>query len=110
MALTHATSGQPIDVRPYAEGLRGATTQVLFKTDRLEVFRMVLHAGKATPSHRVPGPLTVQCLEGRVELAFDGLRSSLGPGQLVGLDGGQAHALVALEDSSVLVTLVLKGP
>ena len=38
----------------------------LFKTEELEVIRLVLAAGKSLPPHKVPGEITIQCLEGRI--------------------------------------------
>ena len=69
----------------------------------------VLPAGNAFPPHRLPGEVTLQCLAGRLALDVDGVRQVLGAGQLCFLEGGVQHGLVGLEDSSALVTLVLRG-
>ena len=69
--------------------------------------RVVLPAGKAFPPHRVAGEITVQCLEGRIDVSVDGVSQALRPGQLLHLEGGVLHGLVGLEDSSALVTIVL---
>ena len=59
------------------------------------------------PRHTVAGEITIQCLEGRVELAANGENHALAAGDFVYLTGGAPHALRALEDASVLVTLLL---
>jgi quercetin dioxygenase-like cupin family protein len=73
----------------------------------LELIRLVLPAGKEIPSHKAPGEITVQCLEGRVEFTCHGKVQSLTPGVLLYLAAGEPHALKAVEASSVLVTLLL---
>ena len=107
MAIPHAASGQAIDVRPLGAALATERTAALVKTDTLEVFRMVLRAGRSAPPHKVPGELTLQCLEGRVELTVEGVPQTLAAGQLVFLAGGVLHGLTALEDASLLVTVLL---
>lgn len=108
MAIPHATSGQTIDIRPLGAKLKEATTTTLIKTDTLEVIRLVLPAGKDIPQHQVSGEITVQCLEGRVNFTVQGQTKVLQTGQLLYLSGAEAHGLKGIEDSSVLVTILLK--
>jgi quercetin dioxygenase-like cupin family protein len=82
MAIPHAASGEVVDVRPLGEGLRRAMTTTLVKTDRLEVLRLVLPAGKEIAEHRAPGEITVHCLEGLVEFHAHGGSGGLPPGPL----------------------------
>ena len=105
MALHHASSGELIDIRPIGQALVHAVTRTLYKSRHLQVFRMVLLAGKTAPPHSVPGDITVQCLEGSLEFTSDGVTQVMRQGDLVCLAGGVPHALTALEDTSVLVTL-----
>jgi quercetin dioxygenase-like cupin family protein len=107
MAVLHAISGQTIDIRPLGEKLKGSVTTTLIKTDSLEVLRLVLPADKEIPYHKVPGEITVQCLEGMVSLRSDGATKVLQPGQLLFLMGDELHALKGITDSSVLVTILL---
>jgi quercetin dioxygenase-like cupin family protein len=67
----------------------------------------VLPSGKAMREHRVAGEITVQCIEGLIEVTLPGGSLRLGPGQLVHLQGGEAHALLALADSTALSTICL---
>jgi len=107
MAIPHARSGQIVDILAADGKLPSANSFALFKSEQLEVMRVVLPAGKAFPPHRVAGEITVQCLEGRLDVSVDGASQELRPGQLLHLAGGVLHGLVGLEDSSVLVTIVL---
>ena len=107
MALPHASSGQIVDILSTEGTLPSAKSFALFKSDQLEVIRVVLPAGKAFPPHRVAGEITVQCLDGRIDFSVDGVSQELRAGQLMYLEGGVLHGLVGIEDSSVLVTIVL---
>jgi quercetin dioxygenase-like cupin family protein len=55
----------------------------------------------------VYGECTLLCLEGEVEVQGDGSGCRLGPGQLVLLPARARHAVQALRDSSLLVTIQL---
>ena len=78
------------------------------KTDRLEVIRLVVPAGKDIPPHQVAGEITVQCLEGRVAFTAGGATRELAGGQMLYLAGNEPHSLRGIEDApSVLVTILL---
>ncbi len=107
MAIPHASSGQVVDILSADGTLPSAKSFALFKSAQLEVMRVVLPAGKAFPPHRVAGEITVQCLDGRIDLSVDGASQVLRAGQLMHLASGVLHGLVGLEDASALVTIVL---
>ncbi len=109
MAIHHALSGELIDIRPLGNLIKGTQSATLYKTQHLEVFRMVLLAGKEMSEHKVVGEFTVQCLEGSVEFSIGTTRDIMRAGDLKCLAGSVPHSLVAIEDSSVLVTLLLHG-
>ena len=108
MALPHAVSGQLIDVRPLGDQLAAATSKAILKTQTLELMRLVLPKGKSLPDHHVPGEVTLLCLEGSVELVAHGATQIMRAGEMVYLEGGVPHALQAVEDASVLLTILLK--
>jgi quercetin dioxygenase-like cupin family protein len=108
MAILHALSGQAIDIHPVSDDLQGARTVALFKTDELEVIRLVLAAGKVFPPHRVAGEVTIQCIRGKIEITCDGSAQVLRSGQLMYLSGGVQHSVLALEDACALLTVVLR--
>jgi quercetin dioxygenase-like cupin family protein len=107
MALSHATSGQLIDVRPFGAKMTETISHALFKADQLELIRLVLPRGKGMPQHAVSGAVTIQCLEGKIELHAHNKILALNAGELVYLAGGEPHALHAVEDASVLLTILL---
>lgn len=107
MAVPHAKPGEIIDIRPLGPNLGSSHTMALVKTANLEVLRLVIPAGKEIPSHKAPGEITVQCLEGRVVFTTETEIVELTAGQLLFLTAAEPHALKAIEDSSLLVTLLL---
>lgn len=98
--------GEIIGVGPLGAALSGSKTQALIKTPRLEVIRLVLPKGKTIPEHKAPGEITVHCLEGSVKFAVSGQVHALVAGSMICLSAGVPHDLEALEDSSVLLTIV----
>lgn len=108
MALHHALPGEIVDVRPLGDKLRRTFTATLLISDHLQVFRLILPEGKEFREHKVPGEITVQCLEGVIEFSTSGQTQHLKAGELLYLDGGDPHALKGIEDASALVTVFLK--
>jgi quercetin dioxygenase-like cupin family protein len=108
MAIPHAKSGEMMDVRPLGTALANARTTTLVKTKDLEIIRLVIPRGKVIPAHQAPGEITVQCLEGRVAFTAGGTTQKLEAGQLLFLASQEPHALEALENASVLVTILLR--
>lgn len=109
MALPHASSGQVISIHAAAgESLAQFSSIALAKTEQLELIRMVVPAGKALPEHSVKGQITLQCLQG--EIAFDahGRTAILRSGEMLYLEGGAPHALRAIVDSLLLLTILLR--
>lgn len=108
MALEHALPGQVIDIRPLGSSIPTTKTTALFKSTDLEVMRLVLAAGKSLPPHKVQGEITIQCIEGCIEVTAEGTSHLLRAGHLLYLAGNAIHAVTALEDTSALVTVALK--
>ena len=107
MATTHAASGELIDLHSSARAGQASGSQTLIRTDHVEVFRLTLPAGKELPEHKVASVITIQCLEGKVEVVAHGRSQAMRAGTMVYLSGGEPHAVKALEDSSILVTLLV---
>ena len=107
MALHHAASGEVVDLAPLEAGMRASHTTALVKTEDFEAIRLVLRAGDELPAHQVSGKFTLHCLEGRVTLATAARSLELSANQWIYFDGGITHALRAIEDSSLLLTILL---
>jgi quercetin dioxygenase-like cupin family protein len=107
MAIPHAEPGDVIDVRPLGPALISTRSHALFKSSDLEVMRIVLRAAQELPPHTVSGEITLQCLEGRVEFSCDAGLREIGAGELIHATRNELHGLRAIEDSSLLLTIVL---
>jgi quercetin dioxygenase-like cupin family protein len=66
---------------------------------------MILDRGKQLPAHSANGSLAIQTLSGRVIVTLLESSYDLGPGQLLSIERGVSHALVAIEDSAILLTI-----
>lgn len=106
MTIPHAQPGEVIDVRPMGDQLATSTTKTLLKTGLFEVIRMVLPAGRHLSKHKAPGEIIVQCLEGDITFTTMGEAKKLRTGDMLYLAANEPHALEAIEDSSVLLTIV----
>lgn len=107
MAIPHLKSGEIANLLSVGGDALSSQSSALFKTEQLEVMRLLLPAGRTMPLHAVPGEITVQCLQGVVEFGTSDETQKLHAGQLLYLRGGEPHSLLALEDACVLVTIVL---
>ncbi len=108
MAISHATPGEIIPIHPLKEKIADTKTHTLLKTDAIEVIRLVMPAGKTIAEHKAPGEITVQCIEGFVKFSSGGTSKDLTAGEMLYLSAKEPHAVEAVEDSSVLVTILLK--
>ena len=107
MALHHAEPGEIVDIRPLGARIHETVNATLIRSKHLQVFRLLLPAGKVFKEHAVPGEITVQCLEGEVEITSPGRTQVLAAGELLYLVEGDLHGLKGLADASVLVTVLL---
>ena len=89
---------------PLGTAIDASASGTLLKSSGLELIRLVITAGKEIPAHRVPGEITVQCIEGHVAFQHDGHALELRAGDLLYLCPQETHALRGLTDSTVLVT------
>lgn len=108
MAISHAQPGEVVDVRPLGATLTTAKTTTLLKSDKVEIIRLVMVAGKVLAEHKARGEITVHCLEGRIAFTALGQTLELTAGQLLYLPAGEPHSVECLEDASVLLTLLLR--
>lgn len=108
MAIPHASSGQPIDISPLGTEFNNSKTHALFKTEQIEVIRLVLPAGKSFPPHQVAGDITIQCMEGLIEVTAGDSTHKISAGQLMYVSGRVLHGLLGLEDATVLVTIAMQ--
>lgn len=105
MALHHVGPAEKIHLPSVA--VATAKTSALVKTDSFEAVQLMLRAGDCISSHSVPGYATVHCLQG-VVLINSSEQVELVAGDWLFLDRGQEHSVSAVEDSSLLVTILFE--
>lgn len=107
MALHHAKPGEVVDLQPLGPKLKETKSAAIIKSDHFEAIRLIVHAGSEIPAHEVSGNITLHCLEGRVEIGLDESTIELKVDDWVYLDGGESHSVKGIEDSSLLLTILL---
>lgn len=106
-AVPLAKPGQIVDVLPLGRALTSAKTHALLRGSDVEVIRLILPAGKEVEEHKAKGEVIVHCLEGCVAFTSLGKTQILGAGKLLHLPTGEPHKVRAIEDASVLLTILL---
>lgn len=99
--LARALHAEP---HPATHGHRQAS---LAHRGPLRLVLFALEAGATLPEHRAPGHVLLHCLRGRLEVEAAGARQQLGAGQALLLDPEVPHGVTAVEESDMLLTLVL---
>lgn len=106
MALHHAKAGEIVDLGPLGKDLPNSRTTAIVKSEAFEAVRLVIPAGKELPAHEVSGDITLHCIEGRVALDLADAGLELRADQWIYLEGGASHSVRAIEDSSLLLTIL----
>lgn len=104
MALRHLEPGETAHLPSRLPDGNGRAV-ALVKTDRFEAAQLLLAAGDSIGRHSVPGYATVQCLAGAIILKTDAT-IELRSGDWLYLDRAQDHSVKAIEDSSLLLTIL----
>lgn len=113
--VRHPVSGSPLavsladEMRVIREELEKSTTRVartLIKDGAVRVVVIGIRPGGALAEHKAEGPITIQVLEGSLELEAEGKRTPLGVGMLLHLGGGVPHAVRSAQGAFFLLTIV----
>lgn len=98
--------------REEAYGRDGHAARTLVRAHDLRVVLIAIKPGARLPEHATTSTSALQVLNGRLQLRLprrprehEDRFEELVPGGLLVLDGGLAHSVEALEESTVLVTL-----
>lgn len=108
MATHHAQPNEVVDLDTWADDIPEEKTKVVMRTADMEVARLFMPAGKVFKEHSVAGPITVHCTKGAIKFTATGVTQDLNEGQLLYLLPGEPHALEAIADSIILLTIVFK--
>ncbi|WP_146117640.1 MULTISPECIES: cupin domain-containing protein [Pirellulaceae] len=96
-----------ITVGDFDQRCASSQLDVLLKSSRLRVIRVALAAGASLKEHTAPGELLVQCMQGKVAMTLPHRKQVLVPGQLIHVPDRLPHAVEAIEDSQLLLTIVV---
>jgi quercetin dioxygenase-like cupin family protein len=77
----------------------------LLQADGMRLVLIALHEGAEMKTHIAPGIISVQVLEGHLGFEAEGQTTELKPGQLLTLQTGRPHRVVARQESVFLLTM-----
>lgn len=100
-ALDHPSMG-PILSRS------GRTARTVVRNGPLRATVVAIAPGGEIPEHTAAGPITVQPLQGRVNLSVGADEYALEPGEVLTLDAGIPHAVRSRLGARFLVTMALE--
>jgi quercetin dioxygenase-like cupin family protein len=108
MATHHALPNEIIDLETWARDLDEDRSKAIARTDDMELARLFLRAGQEFATHKVSGPIVVQCIRGEIEFTARSVTQALKPGQLLHLTANEPHSVKAVSDSVVLLIIIFK--
>jgi quercetin dioxygenase-like cupin family protein len=77
----------------------------LVKGDGINVALIMLKKGAKMQEHHTRAPITVNVIEGRINLIAKGKTQPLTPGMIAALDRAIEHSIEALEESAIVLTV-----
>jgi len=90
--------------KAWREGERNGIT--LIKSQQVRVTLIALKKGSKLPEHHAPGRMTLAVISGKIKFEVSKEEKELGQHEIVALQERLPHAVEALEDSAVLLTIV----
>ncbi|ANQ49721.1 cupin [Flammeovirga sp. MY04] len=78
---------------------------VLFETDFSKEISIAMESGVEMKEHKTKYPIVVELVDGKLDFGVEGEIHSLEKGDILALDGGIPHNLIAKENSIVRLTL-----
>ncbi len=116
MALEHLLPGQTQALLPEGVLPTEFESRALFKSQDLEVIQLLMPEGRRMVNHRVNGEITLYCAKGCVDVGSHPIGSEdprptarLKEGELMYLQRGEPHHLLAVVSSVVILTIALRA-
>ena len=97
--LTEVVTGQPGSV----------VSKVIHRDEVLDVTVFAFDRGEGLTEHTASRTAIVQVLAGRLAFTVDGEELDAVPGSWIHMDEGAPHSLVALEPTTMILTMVRAG-
>lgn len=86
-------------------GIAGHRQLTLMRRGQVALILFVFEPGASLKKHQVEGEVIIHVLAGRLVVDVAGEEIQLGPRELLSLASGQAHAVRALQESEMLLTI-----
>ena len=102
--MPHAAIADTVAAVTIQEG--SVVSKVIHRDEALDVTVFGFDAGEGLTEHQASRPAIVQVLSGRMRFTVDGEELDAGPGFWLHMTAGTPHALVAVEPSLMLLTLL----
>ena len=83
-------------------------TEVVLETSFSKEIRILLPEGKSLKEHTAPHPIVVHLLEGEIDFGINGSKNRLIEGDILTLEAKVPHDLLALQNSSIRLTISRK--
>lgn len=110
-SLTFDLSEQIHELREESYWQSGRNAKTLVKYDDFRIVLIALQANTTIHEHHAAGRISVQTIKGHLRMHAGGKKFDLPAGQVLVLDRGMAHDVVAVEDSAFLLTIAWpQGP
>lgn len=81
----------------------------VFKTNEMRIVLGGLHAGAELPPHKADGMMSIQVIEGALEVNTDSLSETLKKGQIIAIHKHNNYRMVATEETIYLLTITNVG-
>ena len=102
----HINSGEVINLGKLRKSMDVGASHALIRTEEMEVIRMALPQGKKMSEHSVDGQITIQCLQGEIQLNIGDAVRNLRSEDWLFLEGKVPHSLTVKEDAVLLLTIL----
>jgi quercetin dioxygenase-like cupin family protein len=90
--------------------LSGRLGKTLLRTPNMRIVLQIFDRGTSLPDHHADGALTIQPIDGRLIVTMLQSSFDIAAGQLLAIERGVHHGVLAIEDTAVLLTLAWHGP
>jgi quercetin dioxygenase-like cupin family protein len=113
----HQISGPAllIDIEDKARGILeearvatvGRAAETLAKQGPLRITIIGFTAGASMADHHAAGPVAIQVLRGQISVSFEGDTGDVGAGEVLVLEAGVRHSVLARTDAVILLSVTL---
>jgi len=100
------TPGEAIDIQTFPAAPHTSQKIDLVKTHDMELIQFLIPAGDGIPTYKAQGELILHCLQGRVVVSDCKNRHKLNSGQLLYFSTNEPFSIHAIEDTSLLATIL----